>query len=435
MPGKPPAVAPVADGQPEPRMLFRNAAYRRVWSLGVLYYLAFWFEIIVAGWIVLDLTDSPFHVGLVGFFRMGPMLVFGLVLGTIADRIQRLNLLLMVQVAGLAAASSLAFAAWVYHLEPWMIYAATGLIGCGWAADFSARRALIGELLERPLITRAMSMEALSLFGGKIIATLLAGLILASTGVAASYFALGLIYASGTFLAIAMRSTVAPALGGRSESLGRSGLLSAVRAGWSASIAAPVIRAVLIITAVMNLLVLPYQQLIALIADEVLEVGAWQMGLLASGDGIGGMLAAMALVFGSANVRDGLLFLVATTVGCLLLVGLAISHVYGLSLLLQLGIGACFGTFSALQAALILNVAEPSVRARALGMLATAIGVTPFGMLIIGGLSSAVGVTLALSLVALLAVALVMAVGIATPELRSVVRTPGLIKPAPGRIV
>ena len=425
----------MTENPPEVRMLFRNTAYRWVWSLGNLYYLAFWFEIIVANWIVLELTDSPFHVGLVGFFRMGPMLVFGLLLGTIADRMQRINLLLMVQIAGLVAASSLAFIAWVHHLEPWMIYAATGLIGCGWAADFSARRALIGELLDRPLITRAMSMEALSLFGGKIFATLLAGLVLASTGVAASYLALGLIYAIGTILAIAMRSTVTPALGERPEAPNRPGLLSAIRAGWSSSMTAPVIRAVLIITAIMNLLVLPYQQLIALIADEILEVGAWEMGLLASGDGIGGIAAAMMLVFGRASFRDGLLFVGASTVGCFLLVGLATSHIYGLSLLLQLGIGACFGTFSALQAALILNVAKPAVRARALGMLATAIGVTPFGMLLIGGLSSAVGVSLALSLVALLAAALVVIVGIVTPELRSVVRAPGLIKPLPERIV
>ena len=65
-----------------------SAPYRGLWLGGLLYYHAFWFEIVAAGWVALALTASPFAVGLVGFCRMLPMLALGLVLGAVADRVR-----------------------------------------------------------------------------------------------------------------------------------------------------------------------------------------------------------------------------------------------------------------------------------------------------------------------------------------------------------
>jgi hypothetical protein len=53
--------------------------------------------------------------------------------------------------------------------------------------------------------------------------------------------------------------------------------------------------------------------------------------------------------------------------------------------------------FGAYQAALVLSATPPESRARALGLIATAIGLTPFGMLFIGGLSSTAGAQAAIA--------------------------------------
>ncbi|MDQ2787116.1 MAG: MFS transporter, partial [Chloroflexota bacterium] len=83
-------------------------AYQRVWRSSLLYYHAYHFEIITAGWVVLVKTGSPVSVGLVGFCRTIPMFAFGLILGAAADRFRRTDVLLAVQILGLSAAMTLA---------------------------------------------------------------------------------------------------------------------------------------------------------------------------------------------------------------------------------------------------------------------------------------------------------------------------------------
>src|SRR5262249_2005372 len=127
-------------------------AYRRLWLSGLVYYHAYMCEIVIAGWTVLQLTGSPFAVGLVGFCRMLPMLVLGLILGTMADRFRGSTVLLLVQIGGALTALSLAALFASGRAQLWQISLLTGLFGCGWTGDFSARRALISQLQEPGLV-------------------------------------------------------------------------------------------------------------------------------------------------------------------------------------------------------------------------------------------------------------------------------------------
>ena len=73
------------------------------------------------------------------------------------------------------------------------------------------------------------------------------------------------------------------------------------------------------------------------------------------------------------------------------MIGLAISTNFHLSVALQLAIGACFGAFGAMQSVIVARAVQPEMRARAMGILAMAIGTGPIGILMTGTLSSAIG--------------------------------------------
>jgi hypothetical protein len=276
-------------------------------------------------------------------------------------------------------------------------------LGCVWAADFSTRRALIGELTDSTVTSRAMSLEAVSLMGSKIIATIVAGSLLAAGGGALAYGVLALVYLSVIISVVRLRRSI-----GDSEQLPTSSmpLLTLIRSGVTSVLDVPGLRAVLLVTVFMNLLIMPYQQIIAVVAEDILSVGPQQMGILASVDGLGAMLAAGVLVFRTKPSRTGLLFLSGPTIGGLLIAGVGLSTIYPLSLILQLCAGLCIGAFSAMQPVLILNAIEPNMRARAMGLLAMAIGVTPFGILISGGLSSLIGASWTIASMACTAVLL-----------------------------
>ncbi len=179
--------------------------YPRLWRAGLLYYHAYWFEIVATGWVVLTLTGSPFAVGLVGFCRTLPMLALGLVLGALADRLREATLLLAVQAAGALAAAALAALFLLGRAPLPALCLLVGLLGCGWACDFSARRALVAQLHGPERVANALSLESMTMLGSKIAATALAGLLLALGGPRLAYGWLALVYLAGVGAALAVR--------------------------------------------------------------------------------------------------------------------------------------------------------------------------------------------------------------------------------------
>ena len=64
---------------------FQNRSFRLLWSSNLLSYISRWMQVFVLSLFVLDRTDSPFLVALVGFFGMVPMLVLGVFGGVLAS--------------------------------------------------------------------------------------------------------------------------------------------------------------------------------------------------------------------------------------------------------------------------------------------------------------------------------------------------------------
>jgi MFS family permease len=384
-----------------------STSYRRMWLTGVVYYQAYWVEIVVTGWVVLALTGSPSAVGLVAFFRTLPMLVLGMIFGSLVERFPRIGVLLVIQVVGAATALGLAML-FVFGIERfWLICTGTGLIGCGWAADFATRRALISELTTPETTGNAMSLEALSMQGGKIIAPVAAGVALGIGGPVAAYLILGLLFVTGIVSLLRFRVVHT---GARPGSRASVSLLFLIRSGWETAIKIPIVRVALLVTVIMNVLVFPYQQLIALVAVDILAVGPGHMGLLAGAAGAGSAVMAGFLTFRGRPAAARRFYVGGATLGATLLILLAASTRFEISVGLQLILGACFGAFGAMQPALIVSAVEPEMRARALGILAMAIGTGPFGYLLTGALSGLIGPALTIGGMAFVASVLLVTI-------------------------
>lgn len=362
--------------------------YRRLWYTGLLYYQAHWMEITITGWVVLEVTGSAAAVGLVAFFRTLPMLVLGLIFGTLADRFPRVGVLAAIQVTGMVASAGFGAIFLLGFEQLWLICVLSAVVGCAWAADFAARKALITELNKPENTGSAMSLEALSLQGGKIIAPVVAGLLLGFAGASVAYFFLTAMFGLGIVALLRLHAT---GVASRTSARSTLPLVQLLRTGWSTAIEVPIIRVVLIITVLMNLLVFPYQHLISLVAGEILSVGPGRMGVLSGAAGLGSAIVAGYLTFRSRPATARRYFAGGATLGALGLVVLAFSTSFYASVGLQLAVGACFGAFGAMQPVIIASAVDPAMRARAMGVLAMAIGTGPIGMLLTGTISSWIG--------------------------------------------
>ena len=398
-----PAATAPAGAADTARPLLADPTYRLLWLTGLLYYHVYMGEIVVTGWAVLRLTGSALDVGLAGFSRMLPMLILGLIFGALADRFRGTTVLLLVQGGGALASAALAILFALGRAQLWQVCLAALALGCCWTADFSARRALIAQLQPPDRLSNAMSLETVSMLGSKIAATALGGVLLALGGPGLAYAWQAAVFCAGIVLVatLARRGRIP-----RQPPPAGIAVLRLVREGWAASVRVPIVRGVLLVTVVMNALVFPYQQIIAVIADQILHVGAVPMGVLAGSDGLGAIVVAGYLSTAARPLRQGPIFLAGATLACALIAALALSPLYPLSLAVQVLLGACMGAFGSLQPALIIGAMAPELRARAMGVLAMAIGVNPAGILLSGALSSAIGPSTTLVALGLAALAL-----------------------------
>jgi predicted MFS family arabinose efflux permease len=162
----------------------------------------------------------------------------------------------------------------------------------------------------------------------------------------------------------------------------------------------PVILGVVAITVVMNLLAFPYQQMAPVVAKKVLQLGPQLAGLLLAADGLGAFTASLLIASRRDVKRKGLGFILGSALFVSSVLLFSFSRWYLLSFLLLFVAGAGAATFATLQSSTLLVSASDSMRGRAMGTLMLAIGFGPLGALLIGGLASAFGAPLAISLMA-----------------------------------
>jgi MFS family permease len=167
---------------------------------------------------------------------------------------------------------------------------------------------------------------------------------------------------------------------------------------------------VLAVTALMNTLVFPYQQMLPVFARDVLQVGPAALGLLVSAQGLGALIGSALIGATGGPVGHARIFAGSSLAGALLLLAFAWSPWYALSLALQLAIGATDSGFGTMQSAIVLLAAPEHAHGRVMGILSACIGAQPLGSLWIGFLTSRIGAPLATGLSAALAFVLLLPV-------------------------
>jgi MFS family permease len=385
----------------------RDPRYRLLWLMGLCAATARWMDLVVLGWLVLSLTDSPLMVGVAAFCRTAPMMLFGPFAGVLADQLPRVRVMIGVQALNVAVASALAllFAAGLGGFG--ILVALEVLLGVAWVLDFPSRRTVLFAVVGREQLTTAVSLESMSMQGAKMVGPLVGGILLSRLGPAACYVALAALSLGA--LAAARRLDRRIALPGAATS---EPVLASLGAGLREVRGQPAILGVLAITVLMNALVFPYQQILPVFARDVLQVGPVALGLLVAAEGLGALASSLAIAARAGQVRHARLFGASSLAAALFLLAFAASPWYGLSLALQLGVGAAESGFGTMQSAIVLLDAPERARGRAMGILSACIGTQPLGSLWIGFLASRMGAPLATGLNALLAFVLMIPVAI-----------------------
>ena len=391
---------------------FQQRGYRLLWLSTLSSQVARWMQITILSWLVIEVTESPWQVALVGFFAMAPNLFLGLFGGVLADRADRRLVLVCTQSANLIATIGMTALLLTDSAEYWHAYPTILISGIGQALDNPTRRSAIHDLVGGSGVTNAIALDAMAFNASRLIGPSLAGALIAGVGVSGGYVAVIVLYVAAVALVYSLRLPERD-----SPFLGAQNILRNLTEGFSYVRGHRTILAVVLVTIMMNLLVFSYLQMVPVIARNVLGVGPGLTGLLMSVDGVGGLIGA-GLVASAGNIRyHGRLYMGGSMVALMALLLFALSNWYVLSfaILITLGLGAAgFGT---MQSTIVLLTARRDMRGRAQGVVGLAIGSGPLGALMIGAVASAVSPSFAIGLNAIVGLATVGLIGLLVPSL------------------
>jgi MFS family permease len=385
-----------------------------------------WMQSVAQAWLVYRLTHSSRLLGLIGFLSQIPVFLFGAWAGSLADRFPRRRVVLLTQSNALLQAAVLAVLTLSGAVRPWHILALAFMLGMSYAFEIPARQALLGEIAG-PDMPNALALNSSIVNGARVVGPALAGVLVAAVG-EGWCFALNALSFLGTIYALLVMQIPpqarVPGAGAGAHLL--DGLRHARRA--------PLLRALLLLTATSSVFGMSYIALLPIFAADVLRGGAGLLGTLQARAGAGALAGALLLLL-RAGLR-GLGRWVAVGASSLGL-GLAVfslsrSPLLSGAALLLAGFGyiaQMAGTMTLLQ-----GLAPPEMRGRMMGLFSTFfVGMAPFGALGAGLVAHRLGAPRTLLAGSLVVLAASLAFHAALPRLRRGVRLPAAAAANPTR--
>lgn len=345
---------------------------------------ALWTLNLALGWLMLELTDSPFWVGLLGFAVGLPMLAVSIPAGLLLDRWNRRRAVVLCQGAMLAVGATLTVLVLASAARPWELLLAAFVNGVFAATNNIARQTITPGTVPRDELGAAVGVASAASNGARILGPSLAGFVIGYTGNAGAFVLQCLLALAGTVFALRLSDAVT----GPMRAAPRA---SALRDALGYLAARPVLRDLTVLAAIPMFVAFPYLQFLPVFARDVLALGPDGLGLLMglSGAGavVGGLLCALAARFAW---RGRLLLVLQLAYGGVL-TGFALATTTVPAAVL-LAITAMTGSlFWSLNNTLLQMELDDEVRGRVTGIYLLTTSLYPLGALPMGWLADQFG--------------------------------------------
>src|SRR4051812_15588925 len=140
------------------------------------------------GWLALELTNSPFLVGLVATASSVPVLLFSMPAGAIVDRSDKLRIVRFAQLAFLFDASLLWYLTWSQHITIVSLIGLAFLSGLIASVEIPARQAMFIDLVGREDLPDATALNSSGFNLARVVGPGIAAAIIARLGIAWCFF-------------------------------------------------------------------------------------------------------------------------------------------------------------------------------------------------------------------------------------------------------
>jgi MFS family permease len=391
---------------------FQNRNYGLFFLTTITMSLGNFMMTVSLGWLVLELTNSPLSLGLVWAVRSAPNLLWGMLAGAVADRVDRKKLQIVALSLFAICGFFLGYLINRDLVQLWHVLLVTFAWSSIRAFDGPARQAFIVDLVGREgamggISLNAVGMRGIGIFGGAV-----AGIIIELFGLEWPFF----VITAANILAIGMTAYIHGIE--KSAAAKRQTVWSNLVEGMQIVLKNRVVLALMLMAATCEMFGFSHSVLLPVFARDVLGVGAVGLGMFNTVLSLGGLLAGLALASLGDYKYKGKIIL-----GIFFMFGVALilfsnSSSYPLSLFFLCIVGITAAGHDAMQHILLqLNVSEEQ-RGRAMGIWQLSIGFGLIGSVSLGVLAESFGAPFAQSIYGVVMVVIFFVLILAVPKLR-----------------
>ena len=377
----------------------RHRNYRLLWVGTLISSSGDWMDQVALNWLVYELTDSAFSLGILNLCRLLPILLFTLIGGVVADRFERRRMLFVTQTVAMVLAFALAIL-----VSTGIVFRDTQLgflmvlvvaVGRGMMMSFNqpARQSLISDLVPSELLTNAVALNSATLNLTRVIGPVIGGLLIASIGTAGAFYFNGASFVAVLWGLALMRFP--PRVARRSK----AGIAAELAGGVRYVANHPQLRTLVVLALVPMIFGMPYMTMLTVFARDVLFVGGTGLGVLTAASGRRRLRGAVRCRAGREHGsppgdadRAGLLRRLADQL-------LAVTVAVGVGRMLTAA-GFSQQVYMALNNTLIQEDVDPEYRGRVISTLFLNRGFVPMGTMIAGFGADAFGAPLTIGAMA-----------------------------------
>jgi len=371
-----------------------------------------WMEQVARGWLVYEMTGSPLLLGAVQATRAMPLLIFGLLGGVLADRLDRKRQMVLAQNANAVLNLVLAVLVISGRVEAWHVFVTAALAGSVMAFQQPARQSMIPDLVDRPDLMNAVALNSGVLNTMRTLGPTLAGVIVAVVGVGGCYVFQAALFVFASIWTVQIDVPDRPVRR-------RATIWGSFTEGVTYVRSNSTILALLALALIPIVLAQPYSALVPVFARDIFDIGAIGQGVLLAAPGFGAVIGA----FGVARLNEGTSTSVLLLAGVFLfgggLIAFALSPWLSLALVALLVVGIASTSYRAVNQTLLQTHTEDEYRGRVMSMYLLDRGMAPLGALLAGALAAGYGARYAVAVLGMLTAVFAAVIAIRVPRLRS----------------
>ena len=357
-------------------------------------------------WLMHSLTDSTILVGLINTATLGPVLLFSIWGGAIADRVNRLKLVRATRgmFAILAFLTGLLIA--IGEVEPWHVVVISVATGCLLALDIPSRSAMMPSLLPKKHLSSGIALYSIVFGGASIIGPALFSPLVGYWGIEGIFFLIGASYIFTVLVLMFMQTSL------HQPQVRSSNLAQGIRDGLGYIRKSRQLMGTIALGVCIGLFGTSYEALLPAFSDNSLEGGIQAYSRLLLFEGIGGLIATMFIALMGVHLnptRYMFIGVIAFGAGMLILGWVSVLWLAVVLLGLLGGFRVLFGTMSTT----VMQIqSDDEFRGRVMSLHQLTWGAMALGSLMMGGLAELAGVSMAIGLGGVLVLGCVSMVGL-----------------------